>query len=116
MVAPWLDGAGVRYAHPSRPPSRKKNALLKAGNQSDAIDARQLAELLRGGPLSAVYHGEHGVTAVQELGRSYTNADRRHHAGDGAGGRKRTLFGEKLLTQGFAARLLFWKLSTEGAC
>jgi hypothetical protein len=28
--------------------------------------------LLRGGQLSAVYHGEHGVTAVQELGRSYT--------------------------------------------
>src|SRR5271170_1537319 len=50
----------------------RKNALLKAGNKSDAIDARKLAELLRGGHLSAVYHGEHGMTAVQELGRSYS--------------------------------------------
>ncbi|MGA8230237.1 MAG: transposase [Candidatus Acidiferrales bacterium] len=50
----------------------RKNALLKAGNKNDAIDARKLARLLRGGELSAVYHGEHGLTAVQELGRSYT--------------------------------------------
>lgn len=50
----------------------RKKALLKAGNKSEAIDARKLAELLRGGQLSAVYHDEHAVTAVQELGRSYT--------------------------------------------
>jgi transposase len=50
----------------------RKNALLKAGNKSDAIDARKLAELLRGGQLQPVYHGEHGMTAVQELGRSYS--------------------------------------------
>jgi transposase len=34
----------------------RKNALLKAGNKSDRIDARKLAELLRGGQLSPVYH------------------------------------------------------------
>ncbi len=33
----------------------RKNALLKSGSKSDAIDARKLADLLRGGMLSAVY-------------------------------------------------------------
>ena len=36
----------------------RKNALLKSGNKSDQIDARKLAELLRAGLLSAVYHGQ----------------------------------------------------------
>ena len=36
----------------------RQNALLKAGNKSDTIDARKLAELLRAGLLSPVYHGE----------------------------------------------------------
>src|SRR3989442_13411669 len=36
----------------------RKNALLKAGNKSDRVDARKLAELLRAGLLSTVYHGE----------------------------------------------------------
>ena len=35
----------------------RKTALLQAGNQSDRIDARKLAELLRAGLLSRVYHG-----------------------------------------------------------
>jgi hypothetical protein len=39
----------------------RKNTLLKAGNKSDRIDARKLAELLRAGFLSAVYHGETGL-------------------------------------------------------
>src|ERR1017187_4033275 len=45
----------------------RKNALLKAGNKSDRIDARKLADLLRGGHLSSVYHGEHGVRTLKEL-------------------------------------------------
>src|ERR1700733_6391686 len=49
----------------------RKNALLKDGNKSDRIDARKLAELLRGGQLHPVYHGEHGVRTLKELGRSY---------------------------------------------
>src|SRR5271167_2199069 len=36
----------------------RKNALLKVGNKNDRIDARKLANLLRSGLLSAVYHGE----------------------------------------------------------
>ena len=37
----------------------RRNALLKEGNKSDRIDARKLAELLRGNQLKPVYHGEH---------------------------------------------------------
>ena len=49
----------------------RKNALLKDGSKSDRIDARKLAELLRGNQLSSVYHGDHGLRTLKELGRSY---------------------------------------------
>ena len=49
----------------------RKNALLKAGNKSDRIDARKLAELLRGNHLHPVYHGQAGVRMLRELARSY---------------------------------------------
>src|SRR5712692_1926927 len=49
----------------------RRNALLKDGSKSDRIDARKLAELLRGNQLHPVYHGEHGVRTLKELGRSY---------------------------------------------
>src|SRR5580765_4335815 len=49
----------------------RKNALLQDGSKSDRIDARKLAELLRGNQLSAVYHGDHGVRTLKELARSY---------------------------------------------
>jgi molybdopterin-guanine dinucleotide biosynthesis protein A len=49
----------------------RKNALLKQGSKSDRIDARKLAELLRNGSLSAVYHGENGLRMLKELSRSY---------------------------------------------
>ena len=50
---------------------RKNALLLKQGSKSDQIDARKLAELLRLGALSAVYHGEHGLRMLKELSRSY---------------------------------------------
>ncbi len=49
----------------------RKNALLKSGNNSDRIDARKLAELLRNGALSAVYHGQKGLRTLREVSRSY---------------------------------------------
>src|SRR6202166_2310893 len=49
----------------------RQNALLNAGSKSDRIDARKLAELLRGNQLKPVYHGEHGVRTLKELVRSY---------------------------------------------
>jgi transposase len=49
----------------------RKNALLKAGNKSDRVDARKLSDLLRAGLLTPVYHGESGVRTLRELTRSY---------------------------------------------
>ena len=44
---------------------------MKEGNKSDRIDARKLAEMLRTNQLHSVYHGEHGMRTLKELGRSY---------------------------------------------
>jgi transposase len=49
----------------------RKNALLKAGNKNDRIDARKLADLLRTGLLSPVYHAENATRTLKELARSY---------------------------------------------
>jgi len=49
----------------------RKNALIKAGNKSDRIDARKLADLLYLDKLHAVFHGETGNRALKELARSY---------------------------------------------
>jgi transposase len=49
----------------------RKNALLKAGDKNDRIDARKLAELLYLNKLNPVYHGEAGVRTLKELARSY---------------------------------------------
>ena len=49
----------------------RKNALLKAGNKNDRVDAQKLSDLLRAGLLTPVYHGESGVRTLRELGRSY---------------------------------------------
>ena len=49
----------------------RRNALLKEGSKSDQMDAHKLADLLRTGMLRPVYHGEHGLRTLRELGRSY---------------------------------------------
>jgi hypothetical protein len=49
----------------------RKNASMREGNQSDKIDARRLADLLRLNHLHSVYHGEHGLRSLKELVRSY---------------------------------------------
>jgi transposase len=54
----------------------RKNALLKAGNKNDRIDARKLADLLRTGLLSPVYHGDNGIRTLKELARSYLALNR----------------------------------------
>jgi transposase len=50
----------------------RKNALLRDGNQNDRVDARNLAELLRTNQVKPVYHEEHGIRTLKELGRSYS--------------------------------------------
>ncbi len=52
----------------------RKNYLLNEGNKSDRIDARKLAELLRGNLVKPVYHGETGVRTLRELARGYLTA------------------------------------------
>jgi transposase len=49
----------------------RKNKSMREGNQSDKIDARRLAELLRLNHLNPVYHGEYGLRSLKELVRSY---------------------------------------------
>ncbi|MCA1614551.1 MAG: transposase [Acidobacteria bacterium] len=49
----------------------RKNRLLQDGNKSDRVVARKLAQLLRAGLLSPVYHGERGTRDLKELARSY---------------------------------------------
>ncbi len=49
----------------------RKNALLRDGSKSDRIDARKLADLLRGNYLRPVYHGEHGLRMLKELSCTY---------------------------------------------
>jgi len=67
----WLYDLLVRHVAHVVVCNPRQNVLLKAGSKNDAIDARKLAELLRGGQLSPVYHGEHGTRGLQELVRSY---------------------------------------------
>jgi hypothetical protein len=51
---------------------------MREGNQSDKIDARRLAELLRLNHLNPVYHGEHGLRSLKELVRSYLTITKDH--------------------------------------
>jgi hypothetical protein len=52
----------------------RRNTVLKAGNKSDRIDVRKLAELLRSNLLRSVDHGAHGVRILKELSRSSLRA------------------------------------------
>src|SRR5271165_4574236 len=67
----WLYDVLVRRVAKLVVCNPRKNALMKSGSKSDAIDARKLAELLRAGMLSGVYHGETSAREVQQMARSY---------------------------------------------
>ncbi|PYP86285.1 MAG: hypothetical protein DMF61_14365 [Blastocatellia bacterium AA13] len=49
----------------------RRNRLLKSGNKGDRVDANKLAQLLRGGLLNAVYHGENSTRTLKELAHLY---------------------------------------------
>ena len=55
------------------------NALLKEGSKSDKIDARKLADLLRGGLLRSVYHGENGHTNPEGTFAQLSDGQQRSH-------------------------------------
>src|SRR5262247_3839928 len=69
--ATWLYDLLKPHVHQVLVCDPRRNALLKEGNKSDKVDARKLADLLRTGMLRPVYHGEHGLRTLRELGRSY---------------------------------------------
>jgi len=69
--AAWLYDLLKPHVHEVLVCDPRRNALLKEGNKSDKVDARKLADLLRTGMLRGVYHGEHGLRTLRELGRSY---------------------------------------------
>jgi transposase len=75
ISAGWLHNVLERHVSKIVVCDPRKNALLKVGNKSDRIDARKLAELLRGGQLSAVYHGDAGVKTLKELARLAVTQD-----------------------------------------
>ena len=54
----------------------RRNALLQDGNQNDRVDARKLSDLLYMNKLNAVYHGDHGLRTLKELGRTYLTVTR----------------------------------------
>ena len=54
----------------------RRNALLQDGNQNDRVDACKLSDLLYMNKLSTVYHGDHGLRTLKELGRSYLTITR----------------------------------------
>jgi len=63
---------------------QEKDKSMREGNQSDKIDARRLAELVRLDHLTPVYHGEYGLRTLKELARNYLTVERsrtRHWAG-----------------------------------
>jgi len=69
--AAWLHGLLKPHVAQVLVCDPRKNALLKAGNKSDRIDARKLADLLYLNKLNPVYHGETGIRALREVARSY---------------------------------------------
>jgi transposase len=60
----------------------RKNALLKDGSKSDRIDARKLAELLRGNQLSPGYHGDQWATNPQGVRSQLSDHHQGSHASD----------------------------------
>jgi len=69
--AAWLHDLLEPHVHRVVVCDPRKNALLKQGNKSDKIDARKLAELLRAGLLSPVYHHKGASLSLREAARSY---------------------------------------------
>jgi transposase len=51
----------------------RQNKLITGGDKGDRVDAEELAQLLRGGYLKPVYHGEHGTGRLKELVRAQQN-------------------------------------------
>jgi transposase len=69
--AAWLYDLLTPYVEKLVVCDPRKNKLLPSGHKSDKADARKLAEWLRQGQLSAVYHGSQSLRTLKELSHSY---------------------------------------------
>jgi transposase len=69
--ADWLYDLLTPYVEKLVVCDPRKNKLLPAGHKSDKADARKLAEWLRRGELSPVYHGSRSLRTLKELSHSY---------------------------------------------
>jgi transposase len=80
--AAWLHDLLKRHVSRLVVCDPRKNALLKDGSKSDRLDARRLAELLRGNQLTPVYHGDHGVSneSNREVDCEHTGGKGREYA------------------------------------
>ena len=91
MWVTFEEGASAAWLHDLLKPhvaklvvcDPRKNALLKAGNKNDRIDARKLADLLRSGLLWPVYHGRAGgVRTLKRTGAQLPDNHERSDASD----------------------------------
>jgi len=69
--AAWLYEVVRGYAAEVIVCDPRRNKLLSEGSKADKVDARKLAELLRGGLLRSVYHGHEATRRLKELVRAY---------------------------------------------
>jgi len=69
VSAQWLHDLLVRQV--ARVVVCDPRKIAASVKKNDQVDARKLAELLRAGQLSPVYHGESGLHLLKELARSY---------------------------------------------
>lgn len=70
-AAHWLYGLLKPHVSGVMVCDARKSARMATGSKNDRIEARNLAELLRGGQLSSVFHDDVGVRTLRELARSY---------------------------------------------
>jgi transposase len=68
----WLYGLLTKRVAKVMVCNSHKSAPLMPDSRNDEIDSRALADLLRMHRLSPVYHVDHGLQSLKELGRSYT--------------------------------------------
>src|ERR1044071_7910762 len=71
LHAEWLCDLLAHRVHRFLVCNPRKSKLLSSGSKSDRIDCRKLSELLFLGALSAVYHGERSLRALQQLVSCY---------------------------------------------
>ena len=68
----WLHGLLTKRVAKVVVCNSHKSAPLMASKRNDQIDSFQLADLLRMNRLTPVYHVDHGLQSLKELGGSYT--------------------------------------------